>query len=228
MPDALPKSAGRDSSRAVFRFTARLPARRTLQNPPHGIHNLVPNPNRPALLPPLLHKLVEERAGERRLSPLTPPPSNESTIITATCRAEPKPPRPVQIGRHNRIAISLIPFFNEIAAKRHKKPKVLLRRFLPRMDTDGMELLIRVYRRESVVQILWLRLAGLGLLPFSRRFSCPSLLSISRTTQSSISAPAARGQRQAAHEEERQCVWFRHGVWGKRDVIKEPVIITAL
>ncbi len=53
------------------------------------------------------------------------------------------------------------------------------------MDTDGKALLIRdfgelsraVYRRESVVQILWLRLAALGFL---RLFAAVSLHSILR------------------------------------------------
>ena len=46
------------------------------------------------------------------------------------------------------------------------------------MDTDGKALLIRVYRRESVVQFLWLRLAALRSL---RLFAAISLHSILRT-----------------------------------------------
>ena len=94
----------------------------------------------------------------------------------------------------------------EIAAKTHKKHKsffvhaLQFVRITPfredfyhgwtRMDTDGPALLIRVYMRQSVVQILSLRLAALGLL---RLFAAIlQSYSVVHPTGCSVSAPFPR------------------------------------
>ena len=65
-------------------------------------------------------------------------------------------------GGGARARFPLFLFLNFCPAIRQSRS--FSRRFLPRLDTEGKALLIRVYRRESVVQFPRLRPAELGFL----------------------------------------------------------------